>query len=77
MAKLDTTIGTHLATLNLFREADGSLHITVAEGTGALQEWQNGRAAKEMSLPANAKPIDYIEELVVEAAERMKARRNG
>jgi hypothetical protein len=25
---MDNPIGTHLASLNLFREADGSLHIT-------------------------------------------------
>lgn len=31
-------LGTHLASLNLFREADGSVHITVASATGAISE---------------------------------------
>ena len=35
---MDDTIGTHLATINLFRESDGTAEITVAEGVGALQE---------------------------------------
>jgi hypothetical protein len=47
--------GAHLATLNLFREPDGTAEITVADGVGALHE---------------------IEQVIVEAAVRMFARRN-
>lgn len=61
-------IGAHLATLNLFREPDGTAEITVAEGVGALQEIDRERFA--------GKPIDYIEQVIVEAAVRMFARRN-
>ncbi len=70
-------IGAHLAVLNLFREPDGSLQITVAAADGAMSEWSNGFANKAMNLPPDAKPIDYVEELIVEAAENMKGRRNG
>lgn len=56
----------HLATLNLFREPDGTLKITVAEGVGALQEIDRVRFG--------GKPIDYIEARIVEAAGRMRAR---
>lgn len=31
-------IGRHLATFNLFREGDGSLHITVADAHGVKME---------------------------------------
>jgi hypothetical protein len=77
MSKIPShSIGVHLATLNLFREADGSLQITVAEANGAMHEWNSGKAAKDLSLPVNARPIDYIEELVLDAAENMKTRRS-
>lgn len=55
----------HLATLNLFREPDGSLHITVAEGKGARNEPESEH------YPA---PIDYIETLVIEAAGNLHPR---
>lgn len=32
------SIGRHLATFNLFREADGSLHVTIAEANGVREE---------------------------------------
>lgn len=61
-------IGAHLASLNLFREPDGTVEITVSGGLGGIVE--------HLKLPGRTdKPIDYIEELVIEAAERMKARR--
>ena len=31
-------IGKHLATFNLFRENDGSLHVTIAEARGVKEE---------------------------------------
>jgi hypothetical protein len=64
----------HLATLNLFRQGDGTVEITVAGGDGVMLEWNNGQP--KMNLPPDAKPIDYIEELIVEAADNM-ARRRG
>lgn len=54
------TIGKHLATLNLFREEDGKVYITVADGTGAIEEQ---KAKGVLGLP-----IDYIEALVHDAA---------
>lgn len=60
---------THLAVLNLFREADGTVEITVA---GASQELM----AEWHSSGSQGKPVDFIEGLIVEAAERIKAR-NG
>ena len=61
------TIGTHMASLNLFRESDGSLEITVAGASQELMsEW---RAAGEIG-----KPIEYVEALIIEAAERIKSR---
>ena len=32
------TIGRHLATFNLFREQDGSLHVTVESAQGVIAE---------------------------------------
>lgn len=62
-------IGAHLASLNLFREPDGTVEITVAGGSNAvLQEIDRARF--------DGKPIDYIEQLIVEAAVRMFARHN-
>jgi hypothetical protein len=63
---LAPAIGAHLATLNLFREPDGTLEITVAEGVGALHEIDRVRFG--------GKPIDYIEARIVEAADRIRAR---
>lgn len=58
-------IGTHLASLNLFREADGTHEITVS-----------GSSLIPTALKPGQAPIDAIEELIVEAAFRMAARRN-
>lgn len=76
----------HLATLNLFRQGDGSLQITVAEGNGAMEEFNAGKIDRSwlivrdhtgdaMQLPKDAKPTDYIEEMIVEAGENMRQRR--
>lgn len=63
------TIGTHLANLNLFREADGSLWITTAHAVGAMKEWE----AQDPAMRA-AKPIDYIESQILQAADDMRSR---
>lgn len=61
------TVGTHIATLNLFREADGSLEITVAGASQELmKEW---REAGEIG-----RPIDYVESLILYAADNMAKR---
>lgn len=62
-------IGTHLASLNLFRESPTVVEITVA---GASPD-----GLKEAARANAARPIDYIEDLIVEAAERIKKRRAG
>lgn len=59
-------IGTHLATLNLFREPDGTVEITVAGAPGATAEFKTAGLC--------GRPIDYVELLIMEAAERMAAR---
>lgn len=56
----DPRIGTHLAVLNLFREADGKVYITVADAKGAMEEQ---RAKRVMG-----RPIDYVEGLIYDAA---------
>lgn len=64
-------ISRHLATLNLFRESDGKVYITIAEARGAIAEYRN----KE---PWGSKPIDYIEGLVYDAAtETLKLTSRG
>lgn len=60
-------IGAHMATLNLFREADGTYRITVAEARGFIDGWQGE--------PMKAAPIYYVEGAIIEAAETMKAER--
>jgi hypothetical protein len=63
-------IGTHLATLNLFREPDGKVYITVAESNGAIAEMKAKRLL--------GKPIDYVEGLVYDAANStLKAHSRG
>jgi hypothetical protein len=63
-------LGTHLATLNLFREPDGTVEITVAGHSQACnREWAQARH--------KGPPINYIEDLIVEAAERIRIRRLG
>lgn len=60
------SIGKHLAVLNLFRERDGSVRITVASAQGAIAEYDRGKA--ETHEP----PIRYVERLIVQAAEQLK-----
>ena len=59
------SIGTHQATLNLFREPDGTYEITVASADMAVMAEATRRGVK---------PIDYVEGLIMMAADRMKAR---
>ena len=54
----------HIATLNLFRESYGH-EITVSSAA---------QLAKQ-ETPPDLRPIDHIENLIIEAAERMKARK--
>ncbi len=56
----------HIASLNLFREPDGTHEITVAGGNLDLIRhlYEDGLA-----------PIDIIENLIIDAAERMNARK--
>jgi hypothetical protein len=56
------TIGKHLAALNLFREADGSIWMTVAESREAV--------ALHQQNPAGPKPMGIVAEWVGEAAKR-------
>lgn len=56
-------IGRHLATLNLFRESDGRIFITVAEGRGAMAEMQEER---KLGIPA-----DYVNECIRLAVENL------
>lgn len=60
-------IGAHLATLNLFRESDGSVRITVAGASDVLL-----REFGEREDLHDLKPIDYVERLVVEAAQHLR-----
>ncbi len=55
-------VGTHLASLNLFRNADGSLNITVsASSVAVMQEIDKARFS--------GRPIDYIDRLIIAAAD--------
>lgn len=68
-------IGVHLATLNLFRESDGSVQLTVASGLGALRELEHadGRIGG-LGEPAKFRPVDYVDILAVEAADNIRTR---
>lgn len=59
-------LGAHMATLNLFREADGTYHITVAEARGFIDGWKGE--------PMRAAPIYYVEQAIIEAAANMSQR---
>lgn len=61
-------IGRHLAGLNLFREPDGTVEITVADASAAIGE-MTPLERGEM------RPIYYVEGLIIEAADRMRSRR--
>lgn len=63
-------IGTHLATLNLWREADGKVYITIAEANGAVRE-------QKRTTQAAVLPIEYIEGLIHEAATTTLGRKEG
>lgn len=55
----------HVAGLNLFREPDGTHEITVASADHKVMD----------ETEAGLKPIDHIENLILAAAERMRARK--
>lgn len=65
-------IGRHLAVLNLFREPDGTVEITVAAADGAMVEFNKLNSHLQHLHKA---PIDYVEMLIVAAAETMAERR--
>jgi hypothetical protein len=67
-------IGTHLAVLNLFREPDGTCQITVADAGGGMIEF-NGLCSHLQSL--YERPIDYIETLIVAAADNIRERKGS
>lgn len=60
MSKTTPPLGRHLAVLNLFREADGKLYITVADAQGAMTE--------QREKGVIGVPIDYVEALIYDAA---------
>ena len=53
------------ATLNLFREPDGTHEITVSSADPLIM----------MEAPEDLSPIDHIENLIIDAALRMKERK--
>jgi hypothetical protein len=57
------TLATHLASLNLFRNPDGTVNVTVAEGRGAIAELD-----AKGKLGATV-PHDYVMKLVREAVQ--------
>lgn len=60
-------IGKHLATFNVFRENDGSLHITVVEAKGVRKELH----------PDNVLPLHpFAISALYEAVEQKKKRDN-
>lgn len=61
-------IGAHMATLNLFREADGTYQITIAEARGFI----DGPLGDVP--PPRAAPIFYVEQAIIEAACNMAQR---
>lgn len=65
-----TQIGELLATLSLFREPDGTVEITVAHHTQLLMAEYHAA-----DKGCGWRPIDLTEDLIIEAAERIKARR--
>lgn len=63
-------IGKHLATLNLFREPDGTYAITVHEAAGAIDDM----TPKERD---DMRPHDYVEGKILLAANGIRRRRTG
>lgn len=66
------SIGKHLAVLNLFRERDGSVQITVASATGAVAEH-----ARRTDRPEDEKPVDYVDDLILLASVEILKRRQA
>lgn len=67
-------IGRHLASLNLFREPDGTVEITVASGAGVLAEYE---AMRVQGIETPPTPHAYAEMLIVAAAQRIVIRLTG
>lgn len=61
-------MGTHLAVLNLFRESDGKVYITIADSRGAMTE--------QKKKGVIGLPIDYVEGLIYDAATTTLNARN-
>ena len=74
----DVKIGKHLATFNLFREADNSIHVTIAEARGVAEELGGSgaplylcamtalRAAEEIRASPPSPPRPDVEAMVEE-----------
>lgn len=60
---------THLATMNLFREPDGKLYITIAEARGAQEEMKTAEIVK---INPGMLPIDYVHMLIKIAAGNLR-----
>jgi hypothetical protein len=60
------TLGTHLASLNLNREDDGSYWITVSGASEDFYEIFNKEGQ------AFGKPIDFLNKLIVDAASNIE-----
>lgn len=60
----ELTMGKHLATFNVFREADGSLWITCADATGVKSE------LGEAKLPLHMMAMKALFEAVRQMQER-------
>lgn len=72
-------IGVHLATLNLFRESDGNVQLTVAEARGArgeLDALRDGQSiiGQVIGVAHGAAPVEYVEGLAVLAADNIRTR---
>jgi hypothetical protein len=68
--RVNVPIGKHLAVLNLFREPDKSVQITVADGRGLLVD-----GLAHLPKGHGITPQAYAEQLIVEAARNIVERR--
>jgi hypothetical protein len=65
MVRAGGMIGIHLASLNLSRNVDGSLHIIVEEADGAQGEMS--------ALGLSGSVVAYVERLILQAAANTRA----
>lgn len=64
-------IGVHLLSLNLFREMDGTVEITISSASAmAVHNFKQ----QEIGKYSNA--VDYYESLIIEAANRIQERKS-